>query len=115
MNWVNKYKLPAVEAIKYNGYSCLEINDLWHTLYSLFNTAQDQQIDVCTLDKIPNKHPTIWVPFLEKEFTSSIAKYDLSTPGLDKLSWRHLKNIIKDKACLKRIINITDVCFELGH
>ena len=58
----------------------------------------------------------IWVSFSEEEFTSSIAKYNNSlTPGLNKLSWRHLNSIIKDKVCLKRIINITDACFELGH
>jgi len=37
------------------------------------------------------------------------------TPGPDKLSWRHLKSIIKDKIYLKEIINITNTCFELGH
>ena len=29
--------------------------------------------------------------------------------------WRYLKCIIKDKRCLKSIIDITNVCFELGH
>ena len=29
MNWVNKYKLPTIKAIKYNGCSYLEIKDLW--------------------------------------------------------------------------------------
>ena len=28
MNWVKKYKLPAIEAIKYNGQQCLELGDL---------------------------------------------------------------------------------------
>ena len=28
MNWVNKHKLPAIEAIKYNDCSCLEIKEL---------------------------------------------------------------------------------------
>ena len=41
MNWVNKCKLPAIKAIKYNGQPCLEIDNLWHTLHSSFNTAQD--------------------------------------------------------------------------
>ena len=41
MNWVNKHKLSTVEAIKYNGQSCLEIDNLWHAFHSLFNTAQD--------------------------------------------------------------------------
>ena len=116
MNWVNKYKLSAVEAIKYNGHPCLEINNLQYALHSSFNTAQDQQIDICTLDEIPNKCPMIWVPFSEKEFTSSIAKYNNSlTSSLNKLLQRHLKSIIKNKVCLKRIINITGACFELGY
>jgi len=86
INWVNKCKLPAVEAIKYNSHPCLEINDLWHALHSLFNTAQDWQIDICALDEIPNEHFIIWVPFSEEEFTSFIAKYNnSSTPSLDKL------------------------------
>ena len=29
MNWVKKRKLPAIKSIKYNGYPCLEIKDLW--------------------------------------------------------------------------------------
>jgi len=39
MNWVNKHKLPAIEAIKYNDCSCLEIKELWQALYSTFNIA----------------------------------------------------------------------------
>jgi len=69
----------------------------------LFNTAQDYQIDISVLDKISNKQLSKWVPFPEKEFTSFIAKCNnLSTPG-------------PNKSCLKSIINIADVCFELGH
>ena len=41
MNWVHKHKLPAIEAVKYNGQLCLEINDLWHALHSTFNIVQD--------------------------------------------------------------------------
>ena len=36
-------------------------------------------------------------------------------PGPDKLIWRHLKFIIKDNSCLTNIVNITDVCINLGH
>ena len=58
----------------------------------------------------------LWISFSEKEFISSIAMCNnLSTSGPDKLLWRYLKSIIKDKTCLKEIINIANVCFELGH
>ena len=46
MNWVNKHKLPAIEAIKYNDHQCLNINDLWNMLYSTFNTALHHQVDI---------------------------------------------------------------------
>ena len=44
MNWIKKHKLPAVEAIKYNNHLCLEIDNLWHALYSTFNLAQNCQL-----------------------------------------------------------------------
>ena len=116
MNWVNKHKLQAVKAVKYNSCLYLKINDLWHALYSLFNIAQNYQINIEVLDEIPSKVFLIWVLFLEEELISSIAKYNnLSTLDSNKLLWRHLKNIIKNKVCLKRIINIANICFELGH
>ena len=36
-------------------------------------------------------------------------------PGSDKMSWGHLKCIIKDKSCLKNIVYIANTCLELGH
>jgi len=55
MNWVNKHKLPAIEAIKYNDQQCPNIDDLWNALYSTFNTALHRQVDVEILDEIPKK------------------------------------------------------------
>ena len=40
---------------------------------------------------------------------------NLSTPGLNKLSWSHLKYVFKDKVCLNNIIRITNACLDLGH
>jgi len=36
-------------------------------------------------------------------------------PGPDKLTWYHLKSIVKQDKCLVNIINITDLCINLGH
>ena len=35
-------------------------------------------------------------------------------PGPDKLLWYYLKFIINNKACLGKIINITNTCFEIS-
>ena len=46
-----------------------------------------------------------WVPFLKEELISVIKKCSNTlTLRLDKLSWRHLKRIVKD-----------DVCIDIGH
>ena len=53
---------------------------------------------------------------MEEEFTSSLLKCsNMFTPGSDKLLWRHLKIVLKDKTCLRNIIAITNTCIELGH
>ena len=39
MSWVNKWKLPASEAIKYNSQQCLILDDIWQALHSTFNKA----------------------------------------------------------------------------
>ena len=57
-----------------------------------------------------------WIHFSEEEFMSAITKCSNElAPGPNKLTWRYMKLIIKDKMCLKNIIDITNVCFEVGH
>ena len=87
MNWVNKYKLPAIEIVKYNSQPCLEINNLWHTLHLTFTMAQDQCINKDVLNEIAFFVTSSWNSFSEEEFTSIIAKCNiLSTPSPDKLA-----------------------------
>ena len=116
MNWVKKRKLPATEAIKYNGTPCLSFDSLWNTLHNSFNTALHRQVDFNILNKVEHKPCQVWNPFSRYEFESAIHKCsDSSTPGSDKMSWRHWKLIIKNNDCLSKIINITDACINLGH
>ena len=116
MNWINKQKLLAIEAIKYNNKLCLEINDLWQALHSIFNKAQNWLINKGLLNKILSKHLSVWVSFSEAEFTSAISKYNNSfTSSPNKLSRRYLKTIINDPRCLRKFVDIADTCFKLGY
>ena len=116
INLVNKRKLLAIKAIKYNSHSYIKIDNLWLALYLSFNIAQDHQINIRVLNEISNKVSMVWVYFSKEKSISSINKCNiLSSLGLDKLTWRHLKCIIKDNMYLKKIINIADTCFELCH
>ena len=37
------------------------------------------------------------------------------TPGPNKLSWRHIKKIVKNKECIMKLIDITNTYIDLGH
>ena len=116
MNWVNKHKLPTIEAIKYNSQQCLELGDLWNTLYSIFNMALHHQVDVNILDEIVDKSILPWPAFLKEEFRLAIINCNNSSvPEPNKLSWSHLKTILKDNDCLNIIISIANAYIELGY
>ena len=94
--------------IKYNNQLYLEINNLWHALYSSFNTAQHHHIEEEILEEINSVPPFSWAPFSEEEFIRVIAKCNnSSTLRLDRLLWSYLKHILKNIGCLKNIIRIT--------
>ena len=116
MNWINKYKLPTIKTIKYNNQQCLDINNLWNALHSTFNTALHQQVDINILDEITNKSIFPWPTFSKEEFRFVLSSCNNSSvPGPDKLTWSHLKSILKDDECLNIIIHITNICIELEY
>jgi len=116
MNWINKHKLPAIEAIKYDSQPCLSPDSLWRALHSSFNTALHRQIDVNILNEIGSKATSSWKPFFKEGFRQAINKCNnLSAPGHDKLTWHHLKSILKQDEYLINIINIADACINLSQ
>ena len=85
-------------------------------LHSTFNTAQNHPININILNKIDCKLVSLWNPFSKKEFKQAIVKCNNSlAPRPDKLSWRHLKSIVKQDECLVNIINVANMCINLGH
>ena len=59
---------------------------------------------------------SFWKLFFKEEFRQAINKCNNSSvSGLDKLTWHHLKSILKQDDCLNNIINITDTCINLEH
>ena len=115
-NWINRWKLSATEAIKHNGQPCLFPESLWDALHSTFNTAQNRQINIEILNEIDHKPTAQWAPFSKEKLKQVIVKCNDSLAlGPDKLSWRHLKTIIKQDKCLVNIINVANTCINLGH
>jgi len=57
-----------------------------------------------------------WALFSKKEFKITISSYNnSSTSRPDKLSWSHLKSVLKHDECLFNIIKITNACIDLGY
>ena len=105
-----------MEAIKYNNHLCLLLDSLWTTLHSFFNTAHHRQVDISILDEIGNKQVMAWTPFSREKFRIAISSCNnSSTPGPDKLSWSHLKSVLKHNECLLYIIKIANACINLGY
>jgi len=68
------------------------------------------------LEEISDKKTIIWVSFSKKELFNAIENCNNSlTPGPDKSSWRHLKEIIKNEEYTNRLINIANMCIDLGY
>jgi len=52
MSWVKQCKLPAVEAIRYQGLSCNSLPDLWHALHLSYNAAANRSVELSILDDV---------------------------------------------------------------
>jgi len=114
INWVKKKNLLTIESILYEGQSCNTLLDLWHALYSSYNSAENRPINASFLNKIPQANQILWPLFLKQEFKDAIAKCSsLSTPSLDHISWRHLKSLITNDRCLQKIVQIANTCIDL--
>ena len=53
MSWVKQRKLPAVEAIWYQGLPCNSLSDLWHALHLFYNAAANRPVQLSILDDVP--------------------------------------------------------------
>ena len=113
MNWIKRRKIPAIKAITHDGQPCLTLDSLWKVLHNTFNTALNHQVDSNIIEHKPSQN---WFLFSKEEFKSAISKCsDASALGPDKLTWHHLKFIIKHNSCLTNIVNIADSYINLEY
>jgi len=57
-----------------------------------------------------------WNLFSKQELINAIEKCNnLSALNPDKLTWSHIKSIIKNKECIFKLLDIANACIDLGH
>ena len=116
MNWIKRRKLLAIKVIQYSNWPYIELPNLWSALHSSFNFVQYRQVDVSLLNKIPTKEISSWNTFSKTEILQAIKKCNNSSaPGPDKLSWWHIKMILKDDEYIIKLIDIANICMDLGY
>ena len=115
MNWVKKKNLLAIKAIYFKGQPCNNLTALWTTLYSSYNLAANRPINTRFMEEINQSHDIEWPPFTSQKFKDAIAKCSTSFgPSPDHVTWRHLKPLIHNRACLSKIVNIANACITIG-
>ncbi|RXW16893.1 hypothetical protein EST38_g8968 [Candolleomyces aberdarensis] len=119
MDWVKELKErknPPCEAIQFNGEPCHELGNLWDTLHNTYNAASDRLVDTAILNELPTEPERAWPEFSLLELSQALeACLSRSAPGLDHITWRHLKQVLALPECADIIIALANGCIESGH
>ncbi|CAA7269043.1 unnamed protein product [Cyclocybe aegerita] len=116
MEWVKQRKLPPCEAIRNGDQPCHDMDDLWDTLHSTYNSASGHEFDASVLDELPDEPVRDWADFSEHELLSALKGCsNSSAPGPDHVTWVHLKELLKDKHVLALFIVLANACLRVGH
>jgi len=116
MSWVKQQKLPAVEAICFQGQPCNDLPDLWRALHQFYNAAANCSVDLSVLDEVPSQATRSWVPFSLLEMQNTLkACSNVSAPGPDHITWWYLKHILSNNTCAVGILFLANTCLLLHH
>ena len=82
----------------------------------MFNYVIHCQVNVDILNEIENKATSSWKLFSKHKFRKAISMCNNSlASSSDKLTWHHLKTVLKQESCLTNIINIVNTYINLSH
>jgi len=116
MEWVKQCKLPACEAIQYNGQSCHEMDNLWNTLHNTYNLASGREVDLCVLDPLPTLQERDWPLFSALELTDALVSCSSrSSTGPDHIMWVHLKVVLESHKAIQILLDLANACICVGH
>ena len=116
MEWVKQRKLPACKAIQYNGQPCHQMSELWDALYNTYNLASGRGVDLSVLDLLPTLQERDWPPFFALKLTDALSScLSWSSPGLDHITWVHLKAVLEIEKLVQLLVTLADACIRVEH
>jgi hypothetical protein len=116
MEWVKQRKLPACKAIQFQGQPCHTLESLWDALHGTYNAASGWQVDLTALNDLDPLPERDWVGFSAREMFDVLSVcLSRSAPGLDHVTWTHLKRILLDSIVSGKILSLADACLQVGY
>ena len=116
MSQVKQQKLPAVEAIRFQGQPYNDLSDWWRALHQSYNAAANHSINLFVLDEVSSQTTCFWVPFSLLEMQEVLkACSNVSAPGSNHITWWHLKHILSNNTCAVGILSLANACLSLHH
>jgi len=87
LNELGKKKtLPAIESISFKNYLYNILPDLWYTLHSSYNLAENRPVNTGFLNELLRANTIDWPLFSNQEFKDVIAKcFSSFTLSLDHI------------------------------
>ncbi|KAJ3553860.1 hypothetical protein NP233_g12550 [Leucocoprinus birnbaumii] len=97
MAWVKQRNLPA-------------------SLHSTYNATSGHQCNPTILDQLDPSPKRDWLPFAWKEMMDALLVCSSrSTPGLDHITWSHLKRTLLVEDVMEKFLAIADACMKVGY
>src|SRR6185369_2918659 len=116
INWVKPRRLPAVEAISYQGTPCSSSEQLWTALDSTFHAASNREADPSILDEAVSLTTREWTPFSMTELRTAIkGTSSSSSPGPDHVGWGDIKAATSDPEAAAALLKVANACIDAGH
>lgn len=100
---------------KLDGSPMSSKTEFWQELDGLFQNASKRPIDPSYTNILPSHPPRPWAPFRPDELTDAIEGHSVhSAPGIDHVTWRHIKAILKNATCRSKLADLFSACIFLG-
>ena len=117
VQWTKPHPPPAYSTIKKDGKLVDSIDELFNVMHSQFSSTGQapNTINWDFINNIPN-HPTHdFLPISVHELWSALGKTsNTSAPGLDHLTWCHLKILLSMPACDKALVKLFNAIMTSG-
>ncbi|KAF8627901.1 hypothetical protein AX17_006103 [Amanita inopinata Kibby_2008] len=116
VQWTHARRPPPLASIKNSQNSPVQsLEELWDTLHTQYCEMSGMDIDDSIVQDLPSKqeHPLFTISKTEIQDALSLCS-NVSAPGLDHLTWYHLKHLTNDESFLHTLAALYNDILNMG-